>query len=428
MLHFFFILGILLILIIRKDFSNYFLSPTGILGITWGVCVILQFVFAPEYYFTSTTAQLFFIFIFSFFLGDITGSYLESLSSKKVNFGTDYKIYQSLTFKSKFTFFLIILGVLSFVGAILYFGYFVSFFGSFEAGVTAGWAARGALEEISVPIAVRAILMLGYSDVVLTTIYFLLYRKIKWFLFLPYISLLIMGIAQAGRAGFILILVQVFLSSFWITVYDQKLNYKGNNNFFAEKKLIKKMMVLIVFAFIIFIGGDMLRRQQFSLTPENLETSTTVFKEYLFGGISAFSTYFENEYSNFSTLGLGKYSYSSLYDLLGISKNEIGVYTKYLGFSKKDSSLTTNIFTAFRQFIDDFSLLGGLFVFFLYGIFSGYFYGKAVKGSLAAIAIMIVVYTYLFHTILLSITVHNAVLISFLVPAVIINICKKTAK
>ena len=65
---------------------------------------------------------------------------------------------------------------------------------------------------------------------------FLLYRKIKWFLFLPYISLLIMGIAQAGRAGFILILVQVFLSSFWITVYDQKLNYKGNNNFFAEKK------------------------------------------------------------------------------------------------------------------------------------------------------------------------------------------------
>ena len=50
----------------------------------------------------------------------------------------------------------------------------------------------------------------------------------------------------------------------------------------------------------------MLRRQQFSLTPENLETSTTVFKEYLFGGISAFSTYFENEYSNFSTLGISR--------------------------------------------------------------------------------------------------------------------------
>ena len=167
----------------------------------------------------------------------------------------------------------------------------------------------------------------------------------------------------------------------------------------------------------------MLRAQNFSFESDIVSQGFTSFKAYLFGGIAAFTTYLNQGLAE--DLGWGRFSFSSLYELLGIHKNEVGVYTDYLRVSEINVNETTNIFTAFRQFMDDFGIIGTVFFMMFLGAISHIFFQKATRGDMSSIAFMIVFYTFLFHTPLLSITVHNSVLISAILPYFLIKTLKK---
>ncbi len=427
------LLSLGLIFFARKLFSRYYLTPTGILTATWIIFITLHFLVAREMYFSTAAAWLFVLFIFSFFVGE-TLSYIyvelndQSIFTKyitKVDGKALFAIFKEAKVKRFFGITLFVLGVLSFLGSILYVKAFVGYFGSVLNVLTAGWALRGALEEISIPLITRAILLLGYSAIILSLIYTMLYKQFKWYLILPYLSLLIMGVTQAGRAGFIMILFQVFIWVYWKEIYKQVLNEeKEVSKISPEYALVKKSFRLILIIAVVFVGGDMLRSQSFGLTGEVLGQGLSSFKQYLFTGISAFSTNL-NSYS-IEPLGWGRFTFSSLYDLLGIHKNQLGIYDVYLRVSSADYELEGNIFTAFRQLMDDFGIAGTILVMILFGAVSNIFFRRAVKGDLSSIAFMIVLYTILFHTVLLAITVHNSVLISMVFPFVVLNFLKRS--
>lgn len=425
MIYLLFIFLTFLLFIIRKTFSKWFLSPSGLLLIVWITIVMLQMILAPDFYFIPVTCFLFLALLFSFFLGD---SFAAFKNLKKRSRALNLDGYYTPNFRRNLSLFIIFLGFLSIIGAILYTNVFIGYFGSLSGLLTAGWAVRGVLESVPVPLPIRAILMLGYSCVILAVVYFVIYGRIRWFLFLPFISLLILGIVQAGRAGFIMILVQIFIGSFWKIVFDntKSFNETGRSPVkFPEKKLLFNSVKLLVVVMIVFVGGNMLRTQNFSTQSDTVGEGLESFKVYLFGGVSAFSTFIDNyKFGHTYTYGYGKYSFSSLFDLLGIAKNELGVYTTYLRVSSADPKLDTNIFTAFRQYIDDFGIIGAIFFMMIFGYIAGSFFNRAIKGNIEAIAVSIGIYTILFHTILLSITVHNGVLISLILPTVVLKICK----
>lgn len=430
------LLSLLLIFLFRKSFSKYYFTPTGFLTATWIVFLGLKLLFARDYYLSNTAAILFVIFIFSFFLGEFfmfsyTSSKKNSIISRNinlVNLELELKVFKTEKIIKRFDKIILTIGSLSLIGSMLYVYSFVGYFGSVLNVLTAGWALRGALEEINIPLFIRAILMLGYSSVILTLIYFILYNKFKWYFLFSYISMLIMGITQAGRAGFMMILFQIFITIYWREVFTKLIGNEDNFNFSnsPEYKLIKSSLRLVLFVGVIFIGGDMLRSQNFSFDAEIIGQGLSSFKSYLFGGIAAFSTYV-NDYK-LGELGWGRFSFSSLYDLLGIHKNTIGIYTDYLRISSEDITADTNIFTAFRQFMDDFGIFGTIIFMFILGAISFVFFRKASKGDLPSIAVMIVFYTFLFHTPLLSITVHNSVLISIIFPYFILKNIKRNIK
>lgn len=413
MSYIFFILIISCLFFIRKRIDTLYLSPSGILLLTWGGIIFLKGLLARDYFFSDEACMLFILFLFSFFLGDS----LAVANNRKYNIN----LQQNYTpfFERNIRRILIILGILSSIGSLLYLQYFISYFGSFMSVLTAGWAARGALTEISIPIYIRAILMLGYSAIVVSIVYYIVFRKFRWFMLLPFLALLLMGIAQAGRAGMIIVLVQIFVGSYWAVVYsNKKLNKKEKS---PERNFFKNAIKLISVVMALFIAGNMLREQRFEAS--RILGGFEVFNDYLFGGIGAFTTFLETEYQKYD-YGYGYYSFSSLFDLLGIRKNELGIYTNYLRISESDVSKDTNIFTAFRQYIDDFDIIGTLFFMAFLGYISGKIYQKAKYGSIEAISIIIGIYTILFHTFLLSITVHNGILISLFLPYLIIKFSK----
>ncbi|MES2651644.1 MAG: O-antigen polymerase [Bacteroidota bacterium] len=427
------LLSLGLIFFARKLYSRYYLTPTGILAATWIIFILLHLLVAREMYFSVAAAVLFVLFIFSFFVGEILAYLYVELNDEsairkyisKVDGKAVLTTFQEPKVKRLFGLLLLLLGLLSFGGSILYVKAFVNYFGSVVNILTAGWALRGALEEISIPLFTRAILMLGYSAIILSLIYTMVYKQFKWYLLLPYISLLIMGITQAGRAGFIMILFQVFIWVYWKEIFKQVINdEKEALKINPEYLLIKKSFKLILIIVIVFVGGDMLRSQSFSLTGDVLGQGISSFKQYLFTGISAFTSNLNNY--NIEPLGWGRFSFSSLYDLLGIHKNQIGIYDVYLRVSNADYELEGNIFTAFRQLMDDFGITGTIIAMIFLGALSHIFFRRAIKGDLSSIAFMIVLYTFLFHTVLLAITVHNGVLISMVFPFVALNFLKKS--
>jgi oligosaccharide repeat unit polymerase len=427
------LLSLGLIFFFRKLFSKYYFTPTGFLTVTWIVFVGLKLLFVRDYYFSTGAAVLIVVFIFSFFLGEFLMFCYVSLRPdsivqkfiNQVDIELDMRVFNNKTISKLFDMVLLLIGFLSLMGSVLYVYSFVGYFGSVLNVLTAGWALRGALEEISIPLFTRAILMLGYSSIILTLVYLIIYNKFKWYFSFSYISLLILGITQAGRAGFMMILFQIFIASFWREIFRNLINKNSSSSFLnsPEYKLVKSSLRLVSFVGVIFVGGDMLRSQNFSFDSEIIGQGLSSFKVYLFGGIAAFTTYL-NDYK-FGELGWGRYSFSSLYDLLGIHKNTIGIYTDYLRISSVDVTSDTNIFTAFRQFMDDFGIFGTIILMFFFGTICFVFFRKAIKGDVASIAFMIVFYTFIFHTPLLSITVHNSVLISAILPYFIIKKLRK---
>lgn len=411
MIHIVFIILLFMIFLLRKSFSMYYFSPTGFLCATWITFVFLMAVFAPDYFFTVQSSFYIFLFIFFFFLGEIFNNVIRKRKQKEwVPFEiTDH-------FKNNFESGLKIMGVVSIVGSVLYLIIFANYFGGVMRLANAGWAVRGALieGEIAVPFYVKLLLFPAYSNVILVLVYSILFRRIKWFLILPFIALFIMGFVQVGRAGFMLILFQVYIAILFRILYK---NSMDGGMTLKEHRLIMKSFILIFVVLLIFIGGDMLRKQDFTFDF----SSINIFRQYLFGGISAFDTFlYKREFSE-TEYGLGKYTFSALYDMLGISKNEFGVYLEYLKVSDKDK-FTTNIFTAFRQFIDDFGIAGACFFMFLSGIVSNYYYNHAVKGHIKAISVSIVIYTIIFHSTMLSITVHNSILLTLVLPNILLTL------
>ncbi|HLD53095.1 MAG TPA: O-antigen polymerase [Sediminibacterium sp.] len=429
--HLFLVISLLLVFALRKSFSRFYLSPTGILSLTWCIFIGLMFFFANDFYLSISAAIIFLLFILAFFLGELT-CFIYSDGEKKGNsfrkkqemlFEFESQIFSNLLIKKIFRKFLLFIGILSFLGSILYLQVFASYFGSIINVLTAGWAVRGALEEIQVPLFTRAILMIGYSSIILTLVYRIVYKEFKWYFFFPYLSILLMGITQAGRAGFMMVLFQVFISHYWSIIYSQ---IKSRDNYISfskkpEVQLVASALKLIIVIIIVFVLGDMLRSQSFSMAGETLSQGILSFQSYLFGGIAGFTTYYDSEYLRIVSLGFGRFSFSSLFELLGIYDSVGGIYDNYLRISSKDYTLDVNIFTAFRQLIDDFGIIGGGLFMYISGFFSYKFFRKAINGDLGSIAMMIVIYTILFHSPLLLITVHNAVLVSLFFPFFVIS-------
>jgi oligosaccharide repeat unit polymerase len=120
---------------------------------------------------------------------------------------------------------------------------------------------------------------------------------------------------------------------------------------------------------------------------------------YTLGQIPAFNHWLSNSFVLFpQTFGL-KTLYS-VTDSLGIMKRVQGIYPDKL----VTAHLSTNVYTAFRPLIDDFSAIGALVVLFLTGALSGFCFGRLKAGTARCldIAFITAMYFYIFYSFITS--------------------------
>lgn len=416
------LLILMILLVVRSILSRTFLTPSGTLLATWILFIGFQAVLAPDFLYSYKTSIYILLFISCFMIGEYTYTFISpanNTTNGKLSKNKLLELKNDLEFKTRLGKSILILGVLSLFGSLLYVASISHYFGSLSAMLSAGWAVRGVLSggDIQIPRIITAISMIGYSCVLLGIAYWILYGY-RYFVAIPIVSVFIFGIAQAGRAGIIIVIVEVFFGSYWHDLFDNKRS--------PEKQLILRMFFALSVIVVIFFLGTMLREQQIVFNLSSLKYQIYIFNSYAFGAISGFTSYLDLT-SGQEVLGWGRFSFASLYDLLGIHNNVMGIYTDYLPTSNTGDSFT-NIYTIIRPLLDDFGILGFLIFSYITGILISIGYKRAMKGSLGAIAFSCASYTYLVHSPLDPITVHNSFLLSLVLPAIVISVLSRKNK
>ena len=137
---------------------------------------------------------------------------------------------------------------------------------------------------------------------------------------------------------------------------------------------------------------------------------------YVIAHMPAFDYWFANDAGN-TDYTYGKYTFYAIFQTLGISIREQGVFTDFVSTSE----FSTNIFTVFRGIIIDFGVFGGIVFFILLGFVVGYAYQCILHKDRNVFASIVLANTYFF--IGLSFTVSSWTYSSFLFAFLLFGLC-----
>lgn len=392
----------------------HFASPTIILAGSWAFVFGLQSIFADDMASSFFATVAIFTITLSFALGELSAvSFLKSknrnllqiknLNSLRTNF---------LINEDRFKKVVLSLGIFGVFGAI----YYAAALGLLRAGsfselLFLPGEARAAIfaGDLQIPLLSRIGFVLAYSGVVLALSYYYLFTW-RWWLILPMISVLLLGLSQAGRAGTIIVILQTIL-----VVYLKNLLVLRRGYLVSA---VKGILLPVVLLLLVFVGGQFLREGLSSTEGEDISRVFYSLRSYLFGGVSAFSSWFDYGF-DWSMPTFGRYSFSSLFDALGIFPQAPGIYDEY--FSIASNGEISNIFTAYRSFIDDFTFFGACLFYGAAGFFISLIINKLACGRVYFISLAIPFLSWLMFSPLASLTYFNSFLISCFFPYFVIR-------
>lgn len=388
-------------MVVNKQYSHSLLEPFMFFYTIWLLFYIMHWLIGEGMFISFHSVIIIVSMLLFFNLGCLLGK------GKNWKSSTVYRLKKDNMTVRKLKKMILVFSTISIIFAIYYLYIYISYFGGFVPYMASD--IRAHVTDIPIPLYVRIPLLFSYSLALMSAVFYINYGNLK-IIFYASCPIFIAGIAQNGRAGFLMIIFIMF-----ITIILKK-SFEKNMNSFQIRHILMRYGVVIA----IVGGGFFLIGAAFRYRNANVEDNSFFLyslKSYLLGGMSAFDIYLQK--LDTINCGLGKYNFSSLYDLLGIAKNEYGVYTQYLIYNSDGA--TTNIFTLFRSLIDDFGLIGGYLFMIVIGILSEKMYVRLIKHDDVALPFMILFYTYLFHSPFLPITVHTSILFSFFIPSIILK-------
>lgn len=411
------IMPLLFLVFTWKGFVGTYFSPTGIMAGTWSIFLIARMLLVPSYKFSYGAGLIIDALIISFFFGEYVAFLARNISygNKKAFWIGENALFKK-SLEKKLRRAIIVLGTISLIGSAMYFIVFLKYFGAFANLFSAGWAIRGDLAQglINAPFSIRVLALEAFPTLILSLVYWI-YYEFKWFLTIPSLSILIMGIAQAGRAATLMMLITIFVATYW----RDRLK-RGKH---VSKRVFKKIVLFSFLILVVFTAGEVYRAQNLGKFDVLNNQVAKTLKSYAFGAISGFSVYWD-QYSTDSDMTLGVYDFSSLVELLGIKKLPTGYYGEYASISRKHD-VVTNIYTLFRPVVEDFGIVGGMGYMFLMGLIIFVAFRMAMRGSLAALAFVLTSYTMLMYSVFAPLTQQNTMLLSFVMPSFILYVFSK---
>jgi len=227
-------------------------------------------------------------------------------------------------------------------------------------------------------------------------------RKAHYFLFLsPLFVAVLKGTLETTRST---ILLSVIL---WLAGFVGGRVISRDN---LQRLIDKKMFIFVSFAGMLFLGlfiglqwirdagGDLF----FSFIIERV-------KLYFFGYLSAFTIWMEN--IQHVDVSLGMTTLAGPFNILGLINRELGFYSHTL----VHKATYTNIYTALRGLIHDFSIIGSLIVCAVAGYISTIAYYKSLQGSIIWLLPLTMFYGFTLYSPLISIFHYNSVIMAWVI-------------
>lgn len=402
------VIPLCVIIILRKTFCETYVSPTSMFCFIWIVIVSLMAFLAPTFYFTYEA--VFYILNFSLFF--LIGEFLFFGLNNGRFLKNNKKVFYDENFRYRLKNYTLVISVISLIGSVFYFKSFLNYYGSFAEFLIAGSLIRGDLFGGNIEISALSIfaMLLSYSAINLALVY---YSKFgfSWFQIIPFFSVFISAFSQAARAGLVIVIFQIFAGKIFRLISQNKVN--------VEYRLLKPLLYAIPFLLFIFTIVEMFRHQNFEVNIDGLSDTDSALSIYTFGGTAGFSSYLSDLHLFSNELTYGRYTFSSLYNILGIAKAEPGIYDQYLNVSPTQ---TANVYSIFRPLLEDFGYFGMTTWALILGFIANIVYYKSINGSLVAVSLAISLYIYLMFSFIAPLTQFNSFLLSCVLGPVIIQL------
>ena len=236
-------------------------------------------------------------------------------------------------------------------------------------------------------------------------------RKTRLWTLFPFIPAFLVGAVVAARAGMLISLIC------WLSGYYSVKHWQNN----GKHQLFRRRFVLIfgvlgLVAFALFVLVDLIRQSEGGQISDITLDAQRLLK-YSFGSLAAFSSWF-HEYKPGSP-AFGAFTFGGIFDQLGLQHREIGLYT---GMVTLPGGEETNIYTALRGLLQDFTLSGAVVLVFFLSVVSGILLGRrSSRGTWTSILFGAWYYAFILGSPLTSVFTYNGVVLAWFVAAIVLR-------
>jgi len=225
---------------------------------------------------------------------------------------------------------------------------------------------------------------------------------IKFFSILPILAAIVLGMIEGARTS--IILGGILFFSGWLStlIINQKLTMKNQSYF----RIIIGIGTFIIMFIIFFIFIQWLRQGMDTLIFELLINR---IRAYFFGYLSAFSLWLGN---------IPEFNFNPELITFAGPLNLIGIMERPLGFYQSiyiSNGVSTNIFTAFRGIVSDFSIPGSILIAFFLGFIYQSIFQKINQFTIMKSIPISMFYAFTLYSPLISIFHYNSMLFSWII-------------
>lgn len=400
-------IGLSVITMIFSSIISFFatkswFSPSSFFAISWLFFTSSPIIFAPEYSINKYGILYIALAVMSCSSGGVFASLIKNKlknNSSKLMINNCKKLRASLIF----------FNMASMAGILSLLFYIESFY--LSTFTYSSWQLVPNLISVDrysgnlvYPIYIKYLLYFIYpanivSGILINTYY---ENKKKIVLFLPLFFSIALGLIEGSRTS--ILLGSILFFSSWLS--SGVILYKEKNKF-SHYKVIFLINSFILFFLVLFIFVQWLRQ---GLDPIFLDLITARIKAYFFGYLSAFTLWFESMNSVF-TINSFLSTFAGPISLLGGIERDLGFYEPIL-ISKE---VSTNIYTALRSIISDFSITGSLIFIFLIGFASQIEFQKRTTDIFTKVLFMSAFYSFTLYSPLISIFHYNSIFFSWFI-------------
>ena len=229
----------------------------------------------------------------------------------------------------------------------------------------------------------------------------------------PVILAILIGIVYTTRAT-ILFSIILFLSG----IFSSYIILKKDDKFFFNTKSFFGLVSIFSFLVFSWIFLQWLRggaESDFLLYP-----IINTIKSAVLGSTTVFTTWLQN-YKQHS-LAFGLYTFAGPMDIIGLNERQLGFYTEFVSLPNGYS----NIYTAFRGLIHDFTLTGSILICFFIGILSQLSYQRCRDGNIIWIIPLSIFFSFTLFSPFISIFSSNSVTMAWIISYFVLINKKKT--